>query len=181
MKSKILRISLLVLSLWGLRLPADELLVWQDSEKYDFSLHAGPFLPFGIVGVRDNYPFWGMSFSHPTSFTRIEYTLLHGRAKGVKYYNGALSLRFDFQALDYLQGFAKLGADFHYYQRKRTQLREFPFYQSGGMHMGFGGLIPIVEDFFFRSEFKFNFGPGRSLYVGLGFTYAFGAEENAQP
>lgn len=156
---------------------ADEFLVWGGDDSYDFSFQGGPFLPFKIAGVIDNVLLMGVTASHPTPVTRIEYGFLQGRSGGVNMYNGFISLRMDFQALKYIDGFLNLGADYYYY-RPRGRGWVPPYRSKAGMHMGFGGFAPIAGSLKLRTDFKFNNGPGRSLYVGLGLHYSFGGSNS---
>lgn len=149
-------------------------------EHYEIGLSGGSFLPFGIVGVRDQYPSAGIWFSHPTAYGGIEYMLNSINAKSVTYYNGVLSLRLDFKAFDYADAYFRLGLDLHYYKRKPTLVREFDFYQTVGSHVGFGidlqGKGPVA----LRSDFKFGFGPGHNLFVNLGIVYKWGANKDSE-
>lgn len=155
----------------------DEFLTWQGSDSYDFSVQGGPFLPFKIAGVIDNLMLSGVTVSHPTPVTRVEYGVLQGRGGGVTMYNGFVSLRMDFQALEYVNGFLSLGGDYYYY-RPRGISWVPPYRSKGGAHIGFGGIVDLAGSLKLRTDFKLNNGPGRSLYVGLGLAYEFGGSQN---
>lgn len=150
---------------------------WDTMDYYDASLTFGVFLPFGIVGVRSNYPMWGAMFSHPSVLGQVEYQFYSAKAEGVTLYSGVLGLRWDFRLFDALDGFFGVGADMYYYQRKATSRRQFEFVSSGGTDLKWGVYFPIVGDLKFRSDFKFNMGPGKTFYVGIGFQQRFGSEE----
>lgn len=147
---------------------ADEVLQWVDDEHWDVSAHVGPFLPFELPGVTEILPFWGVSLSHPTSVIRVEYSFLSGRSKGVTYMNPSISIRADFTVAQFVEGFLKLGADFHYYQPVYADGSPASYRQNGGGHLGFGGFIPISKGLAFRTEAKLNRGAGFSVYVGVG-------------
>ena len=152
-------------------------------ESLFFGASVGRLLPFGVVGVRDNYPMWGLWFSHPSEVSQIEYGFLAANTKGVTWYNLSVGLRIDFDVVKAVQGYFTLGANAYYYKRKRTQLRTFDFVPSGGVHLGFGMMQEISNGYFFRADCKFAFGPGKTLYVGLGLMAEFdgGGEEGATP
>jgi len=148
---------------------------WSDHNYMDASLTFGRFLPFGIVGVRSNYPMWGVMFSHGSVLGQVEYQFYSAKAEGVTLYEGAFGLRWDFRLFDAIDGFWGIGVDTYYYQRKRTTSREFAYVTSGGTDLKWGAYFPIVGEFRLRSDFKFNMGPGKSFYVGLGLQYRFGS------
>ncbi|MCB0410980.1 MAG: hypothetical protein KDD22_00535, partial [Bdellovibrionales bacterium] len=131
------------------------------------------YLPYGVPGVRENLPFWGFYLSHPTSVIRVEYGFMTAHAKGVDYMIGSIDGRADFKVADFIEGYIKLGLDYHRYQGKPTTVRTYPLMQSGGSHLAFGGIIPLTEDLCLRNEFKLSRGVGFTLYVGMGFLYRF--------
>src|ERR1044072_1212904 len=61
---------------------------------YKLHLHAGRMLPFGIFGVRDIYPYWGLRFGHPWSNEDVEWNGMFIHARGVRMFNGSVSLGF---------------------------------------------------------------------------------------
>lgn len=146
---------------------------WNTLDYADFSVTAGRFLPFGIVGVRDNYPMWGLFAAHPSPLGLIEYGFLSARGEGVILYNGSLGLRWDFGIFDVLEGFFSIGGNYFLYQRKRTTRTTFEFQQTGGYYIGWGVFQPISDSLRVRADFKFNSGPGRTLYVGLGLNFRY--------
>lgn len=149
---------------------------WDSMDYYDASLTFGVFLPFGIAGVRSNYPMWGAMFAHPSVLGQVEYQFYSAKAEGVTLYSGVLGLRWDFRLFDALDGFFGVGADVYYYQRKNTSRREFEFTTSGGSDLKWGVYFPLVGDLKIRSDFKFNMGPGKTFYVGVGLQSRFGSE-----
>ncbi len=135
------------------------------------SAFAGRFLPYGIFGVRDTYPYWGILYGHTMPIFDPEYSFTSIMAKGVVFYSGAISIAFtmDFEGIRFIP---YVGADVHYYHG-RTNLRELEFGTSFGSHIGFAPLIEINKQLYIRTDFKMNFGPGRSLNVGSGLTFYF--------
>lgn len=147
---------------------------WDRMDYYDVSVTFGRFLPFGVVGVRDNYPMWGVMASHPSPLGQVEYQFYSAKAEGVTLYQGTLGLRWDFRLYDAADGFFGIGADAYYYQRKPTQRRDFEFVSSSGTDVKWGAYFPITDDLRLRSDFKFNMGPGKTFFVGIGFQYQWG-------
>lgn len=135
---------------------------------YEYAAHAGAFLPFGIVGVRSDYSFWGLRFSHPIRYNMLEWGLIHGRGQGVIYYDAYVSIRLDFTVVDSFQGFIYFGPDLNYYKRKPNSVQDFPFVSVTGFHGGAGVQGPIMGPVWGRVDFKITGNPGTALYVGLG-------------
>ncbi len=156
-------------------------ITWDSMDYYDASLTFGVFLPFGIAGVRSNYPMWGVMFSHPSVLGQVEYQFYSAKAEGVTLYSGVLGLRWDFRLFDAIDGFFGIGADMYYYQRKATQRRQFEFVTSGGTDLKWGAYFPLVGGLRFRSDFKFNMGPGKTFYVGIGLQYRLGGDSQSSP
>jgi hypothetical protein len=151
---------------------------WDTMDYYDATVTFGRFLPFGIVGVRDNYPMWGVMFSHPSPLGLVEYQFYRAKAEGVTIYSGVFGLRWDFSLYDAIDGFFGIGADAYYYQRKPTSRREFDFVSSGGTDLKWGAYFPIADALRLRSDFKFNVGPGKTFFVGIGLQYRWGGGQS---
>lgn len=138
---------------------------------YYINASYGRFLPYGIYGVRDVYPYWGFRFGHPFGQgTGVEWSGTHINAKSVSFYSGSVSLVFPSE-LESWKFLPYVGLDVHYYSGK-TNLGELPFSTSMGFHIG---VSPLIEfgNVALRFDFKFNFNPGRSLNVGSGLQYTF--------
>ncbi|OFZ18556.1 MAG: hypothetical protein A2Z20_10545 [Bdellovibrionales bacterium RBG_16_40_8] len=161
---------------------AESFIKYDKDKNLKFSSLVGTFLPFGIVGVRDNYHFWNVAFSHPTRVTRIEYSLNTFNTKQVHLYNLAVGPRIDYKAFDSFHGYYLVGLDGYYYQRKPSNLtREFPYYRQGGIHLGFGAFLHLAGNFVLRTDFKFGFSPGQSLFAGIGLEYTLDTSDNKGP
>lgn len=165
--------------IWNHHSLAQEGVVYTDHQTYYLGAHMGSLLPFKIVGMQDTYPAWGMWLSHPSEITQVEYGLLLVNAKGVHFYNGSISLRIDYELAKTLEAYFTLGLDANYFKLKDTSTRTFDFKFSGGSHGGFGALQRIARDLCLRADFKFGFGPGKTLYVGLGILWEIGAGSTA--
>lgn len=162
------RIALFTLLLWSTRgpaQPADGAAGGAPSSHTNLvGVHAGRLLPFGVYGVRDIYPYFGLRFGHQIGGQDFEWSTAFVHAKGVRFYSGSVSLTFPSE----LEGFKFLpflGLDMHYYSG-RTRTRTLPFSTSGGFHLGVSPLIEITSSVALRADFKFNFNPGRTLHVG---------------
>jgi opacity protein-like surface antigen len=147
---------------------------------FDLGLKTGSFLPFGIEGVRDLLPLWGLKFGHDIGRTlSLEYDFDMANAKGVTYYLGYFSLRHDFTMQSFLPLFFLIGVDAHYYKRRDTygeitgRRTEYDFRFSTGWHLGFGSETKVYEHLFFRADFRMGFSPGRQLVVALSAVYRF--------
>lgn len=143
-------------------------------------VNTGPFLVSGVSGVREILPFVGVRLGLPFRKMYFEATAMSGRAAGTEYHQGDLGFRFDFD-LDFIQYFALLGADFHYWKRVPTEWQEFPYRSGQGWHTGLGLFYRISDALSFRNDFKINFGPGTSMYVSFGFVYHFDSASEQQP
>lgn len=132
-------------------------------------LVAGTFLPFGVTGVRDKYPMIGFYYSNE-AFTAPKYEigLFAANANEVTFYTASLSYKIDVQMYDTLEAFINFGLDAHYYKRKPGVFTEYPFEGSGGAHFGFGTYHELSRNLLFRADFKFNFGPGKTFFAGIG-------------
>jgi hypothetical protein len=150
----------------------ENLSVPMNRKGVQLGVHTGPFLVSGVAGVREILPFVGARLSLPFRTWYFETTALSGRAEGTEYHQIDLGLRIDMD-YDFIQYFLLVGGDAHYWKRAPSPFREFEYRFSHGWHLGFGFFYPISEVFSFRNDFKINFGPGQSMFVGVGFVYHF--------
>lgn len=135
----------------------------------EFVLVAGSFLPYGVVGVRDKYPMVGFYYSNK-AFTapKWELGMFSAKANNVTFYTGSLSYKIDVNMYDTLEAFINFGVDYHYYKRKPGVFTEYPFTGAGGAHFGFGTYHALSRNTLIRADFKFNFGPGKTFFAGIG-------------
>jgi hypothetical protein len=80
-------------------------IVWTPMDYYDVSATVGRFLPFGVVGVRDNYPMWSVSGGVPSALGIVELDYGNFRANGVVWHQGSLGLRWDFDIFTAVEGY----------------------------------------------------------------------------
>ena len=145
---------------------------------YTLSLSTGSLLPYGIEGVRELLPIWGMRFGHSIGDNMsFEYNLMAANAKGVSYYIGYVSWRTDFEIENSLPLFFLIGGDAHFYKRRDTygeitgNLTEYDFRFASGWHLGFGSETKLSESLRARTDFRLGLGPGTQLIVTLGLIY----------
>lgn len=161
------------INLFSQHLFAQEGINYKDADSLDVALTTGYLLPYGIKGVKETYPFWGFCFGFPTLLSQVEIMMLHGRSKQVIFYKSSLGYRVDFSLYSAIDGFISAGFESSTYKRAPSETKNFDFVTKNGFYTGFGAFTPIVNTLSLRSDFKFSFNPGRSLYVGLGFHYIF--------
>jgi hypothetical protein len=150
------------------------------NQYFAVGLKTGSFLPYGIEGVRELLPMWGLRLGHSLSRTfSMEYNLDMANAKGVNYNLAYLSFRTDFNIGQVLPLFVIAGVDAHYYKRRDSygsitgRLTEYDYQFSTGWHLGFGNETLIFGDLYLRSDVRMGFSPGRQLSVALGMMYRF--------
>lgn len=143
--------------------------------RWDWGASVGTFLPYGIVGVRDEYPSWAIQAAHPFKGLILEYQYLGINAKAVTFHNVSVAFRFDGDMAlseknkdDVLRYFFTLGADENYYKRKPSSI-EFPYVSVPGMHFGGGFYFQIFDSLYMRFDMKYMISPANSVYVGIGF------------
>lgn len=129
-------------------------------------LYGGRFLPEGIYGVRDLYPYWGARYGHKIWGIDPELSSFFVDALGVNLTDVALSIAFpfDYEGISYRPF---IGGDLYYY-RGHTNLRELPYSTTSGFHMGLSPVLKVTDRLAIRVDFKLNFGPGVSLMVDGG-------------
>ncbi len=135
------------------------------------SLFAGRLLPYGVYGVRNIYPYWGLRYGHRLSFAEPEYALFFVNDRSVRFYTASASLtfRFSYGDLDLIPYF---GVDVHHYSG-HTNIRQLPFVTEVGGHVGCSPLFRLGGEVYLRADFKLNYGPGNTLNVGGGLIYYY--------
>lgn len=172
MKLSILWLSLLVF--FANPAPAQEQREKLDASErnYEFFPHSGAFLPYGIYGVRDQYPYFGFKIGHPFRIWRLEWEANFVNAKAVSYYNGALSLLLRTK-LDFITMNFTFGPDVHYYKGIVIGADvDQPFRLAAGWHFGFGPELEISPTLKLRGDFKYSYSPGNTLFAGIGLVFA---------
>lgn len=146
-------------------------------EKWEMGFLVGTFLPRNVsFGVQEKLGFSGVYISHPTRLADIEYIYMGGRGDDVDYINAAIRMRIDFQYYGIFNGYMTVGADLHRYKRAPTEVYEFDYINKTGISAGFGFTGQVAGPWHFRSDVKYNIGPGKSLFVGVGLSYNFNSD-----
>lgn len=147
---------------------------------FDVGFKVGSLLPYGIEGVRELLPIWGVKVSHSMGKNlAFEYDLDIANAKGVTYYQPYFSLRTDFSIGGVLPVFGLIGVDGHYYKRADAygevsgRRFEFDYRFTAGWHLGFGSQAHLFQDFYLRSDVRMGFGPGQQVTISMGGLYRF--------
>lgn len=133
------------------------------------SIFTGPLLPNKIDGVTEIQSSWGGRYAQRTQgwFDFYEAGILFSNSKGVELYDVFFSAKVEVSAPSFItQVYA--GLDYFMYEAN-TGEDDKVF----GLHIGTAFLIPINQEFFFRTDMKMNFEPGNSLFIGLGLETRF--------
>jgi hypothetical protein len=133
--------------------------------KYEFGLHMGTFLPSRVPGVTEIMPGWGARGSYRSNKGVFELDTLLSRGDGAVYNSLSFDYRLDVRGMSIPAHFVfGLHADNYEGPGRKAQF-------SGGWHYGGGFSAPISSNLSFRTDFKYRFSPGASLYVGLGLAF----------
>lgn len=143
----------------------------KESPGRTINVSGGRLLPYGVYGVRDLYPYWGMRFRQHIWGIDPELSTIFVNAKNVNFYSTSLSFTFPdkFASFTYIPF---VGVDHHYYSGHTTTTK-LAFKTTFGFHLGLSPVLEATENFALRADFKFNFGPGLVLLVGTGLSFSF--------
>ncbi|MDZ4662152.1 MAG: hypothetical protein SGJ18_11100 [Pseudomonadota bacterium] len=134
----------------------------------EWGFHLGSFLPNQIDGITEILPMWGLRYGFKTKRGFIEAGADFSKAMGTRFSSLSLGVRGDIPVQS-LVGHVSLGLDIHQVIPPDTEHTTY----LGGGHVG-GGIMALVGgDVWFRTDMKFNFNPGTSLYIGFGFIFRF--------
>lgn len=137
-----------------------------DDARYELGFHLGSLLPSQIDGVTEIMGLGGVRGGLMISQgTYFEGGMIFGNGSGQKWKNLHADLRMDVP-VENLVGLAYIGADSTYYKGVNASSRLI----FGG-HVGAGLRTQITGLTWFRSDMKFSFSPGSSLYIGFGFEF----------
>ena len=142
--------------------------------KYsEIGVAGGEFLPFGIFGVRNDYPALWARYGHNLGSWRVDWVFHHVNAEGVTWYRLSIGIGGIMDLYDITRMAFYIGPSFNYYKGLPTNIRELPWTFSTGMHVGMSPIVLIAGPVYIRGDFQMNFGPGQSLYAGLGLSYLY--------
>jgi hypothetical protein len=130
------------------------------SSTYEFGFHLGDLLPNQIPGVTEVMGMGGLRAGVRVSPVAVaEAAVTTGNGDGAEWKNADLGVRLD-MPIDTLVGFVLLGADLTDFQGV-GQSEQIAF----GGHLGGGLMTSLGGSLWFRSDMKFMFNPGISLYI----------------
>lgn len=168
------RISLLLVSLafsWAANAQPnpDASLPAGSDAPFEMGFHLGYLLPNQIDGVTEIMGLGGVRGGYRLApFTYAEAGVIMGNGEGAEWKNVHLDIRMDIP-VENLVGVAYVGADSIYYKGagRNTKL-------IFGGHAGGALMMPMSSVAWFRSDMKFGFSPGTSLYIGFGIVFRIG-------
>jgi hypothetical protein len=136
---------------------------------YEGGFHLGKLLPNQIGGVTEIMSLGGARAAlRLAPNTYAEAGMILGNGHGAEWKNTHLDIRMDIP-VENLVGVATIGADMVYYKGVGTSEKII----FGG-HAGAGIQMPLSGGVWFRSDMKFGFSPGTSLYIGFGLMFRLG-------
>lgn len=130
---------------------------------FELGFHVGELLPNQIEGVTEIMGLGGIRTAirlNPGSY--FEAGFITGNGEGQEWKNIEASIRMDVPIENFL-ALAYVGADNYYYQGRGTG-HKLVF----GGHAGGGLMAHLSGSTWFRTDMKFAFSPGTSLYFGFG-------------
>jgi hypothetical protein len=136
---------------------------------YEAGFHLGNLLPNQIPGVTEIIGLGGVRVgARIAPQTYCEGGFITGNGAGVQWKNAHIDARMDIP-VEGLVGLAYVGADTVYYKGADTTSHVI----FGG-HAGGGVQALLSGNLWFRTEMKFSFNPGTSLYIGAGLEFRWG-------
>lgn len=136
---------------------------------FEFGFHVGNLLPNQIAGVTEIMGLGGARMAmrlSPRSY--FEGGFIAGNGEGQQWRNIHADVRID-NPVENLLASVYLGADAIYY----TGIGRGEKLVFGG-HVGGAVQMPITDSTWFRTDMKFGFSPGTSLYFSLGIVWRLG-------
>jgi hypothetical protein len=134
-------------------------------------LFGGRFLPDGIYGARDVYPYWGVRYSRKMFSLNPEFAATSINAGNVNFYTASASLAFPSEIASFAY-FPFFGVDVNYFSG-HTVSRKLNYVTSLGFHVGVSPIVEITSTLSLRVDLKLNFNPGNFLNVGAGLMASF--------
>lgn len=138
-----------------------------DNESvFEAGFHLGNLLPNQIGGVTEIMGLGGARMAvrmSPGAY--FETGIIMGNGEGQKWKNIHADFRMDVP-IESMVALAYVGADATYFSGQgRSDKLIFGGHAGGGIQMKLGGSV------WFRSDMKFGFSPGTSLYIGFGLSF----------
>lgn len=140
-----------------------------DNVRYEAGFQLGNLLPNKIDGATEILGLGGVRVGARISpLTFAEGGVIAGNGGGVEWKNAHIDIRMD-MPVENLIGIAYIGGDTVYYKGANGKKHTiFGGHAGGGLQMHLGGEV------WFRSDMKFGFSPGTSLYIGFGIVFRMG-------
>ncbi len=133
---------------------------------FEMGVHVGNLLPNQINGVSEIMGLGGARMAiRLNSGSYFETGFITGNGEGQEWKNIHAGIRMDIP-VETLMSFAYIGADNYYYKGPNTG-QKLVF----GGHAGGGVMVHLTGSAWFRTDMKFAFSPGTSLYFGFGFQW----------
>ncbi len=133
---------------------------------FEAGFHLGSLLPNQIGGVTEIMGLGGARMGlrmAPSQY--FEFGMITGNGEGQKWKNIHAAVRMDIP-VENMVALAYVGADMVYYSGQgRADKLVFGGHVGGGLQMHLSGSA------WFRSDMKFGFSPGTSLYIGFGLSF----------
>lgn len=138
----------------------------ENDSVFELGFHLGHLLPNQITGVNEIMGLGGGRMAvrmSPGAY--FESGLIMGNGEGQKWKNIHADVRMDVP-IESMVAIAYVGADATYFSGQgRSDRLIFGGHAGGGIQMKLGGSV------WFRSDMKFGFSPGTSLYIGFGLSF----------
>ncbi len=133
---------------------------------YEAGVHLGYLLPNQINGLTEIIGLGGARVAYRLApQTYAEAGMILGNGEGAEWKNTHIDIRMDIP-VENIVGVAGVGADMVYYKGANEGTRIiFGGHAIGGLMMPLSGLA------WFRTDMKFSFSPGTSLYIGFGLVF----------
>ncbi len=134
--------------------------------NFEIGAHIGNLLPSDIAGLTEITGLGGFRLGYRLGPMVVsEATVAMGNGDGASYRNASLGLRFDVPVESFV-GFLFIGADVTNYSgvgRASSTL--------GGGDVGGGIMTELGGALWLRSDMKFTFNPGTSMYIDFSFLF----------
>lgn len=129
----------------------------------EFGVFMGSLLPYMIPSVTEIQPFAGARYATSLKSGALEGEFASSNAHGVTYQLASISYRGEIIPMPDLATIFYIGPDFH-----RITTPGAAASNRWGFHVGAGGMMHIGGPVWFRTDMRFNSGPGTSLYLLFG-------------
>lgn len=140
---------------------------------YEAGFHLGNLLPNQINGVTEIMGLGGVRMGFrisPGSY--LEFGFIAGNGEGAEWKDAHADIRMDIP-IENLVAVAYVGGDTVFYQGAGSTSNKLVF----GGHAGGGIMAHLTGATWFRTDMKFGWSPGTSLYIGFGLVFRLGESQ----